>query len=301
MTILTEVTEILRDYSFHNNHFSGKSVPLFQHIARKVPLNEELVFLLPAFPAKSPSPLKTTGELPDFGEVLALQNLQTLCERISSIYAPGARVIICSDGRVFSDVVRVSDESISKYQEGIKNIIQEFNLNRLETFALEDVSPGANGDEHREFLFSNHAKTIDEVRELVKTRDDYKNLFNGLHKFLLEDELALQVTASKNQIAKETKARTYELMRRSDAWSALLSDHFDDHLRLSIHPYELEHEKFGFKLVTSSTKWATPWHNVTVKIKDKFELMHLKDALNLKALPKLMKDKYAYFEVSEVF
>ncbi len=299
MTILTQISEILKEYSFHLEEVFVSEVPLFKHIATRMKEERELVFLLPAFPAKSPSPSKTLGQLPDLGEVLALQNLQKLCDRISKIYSPGAKIIICSDGRVFSDVVRVSDESITLYQEGIKDIIQEFKLHRLEIFALDDLYPELGGDELRERLLKQFSRTQEELRLLVRNQEDYKKLFNGLHKFLLEDELSINKFSSKNQIAKETKERTYELMRRSDAWSELINHYFKDKLRLSIHPYHPEHEKFGVKLVASSSKWATPWHNVTVKIKDKFELMHLRDALKLQVMPKMMKDKYAYFEIAE--
>lgn len=299
MTILTQISEILKEYSFHLEEVFVSEVPLFKRIATRMREEQELVFLLPAFPAKSPSPSKTLGQLPDLGEVLALQNLQRLCDRISKIYSPGAKIIICSDGRVFSDVVRVSDESITLYQEGIKDIIQEFKLHRLEIFALDDLYPGLGGNELRERLLKQFSRTREEVRLLVRNHEDHKKLFNGLHKFLLEDESAINKFSSKNQMAKETKERTYELMRRSDAWSELINHYFKDQLRLSIHPYHPEHEKFGIKLVTSSSKWATPWHNVTVKIKDKFELMHLQDALKLQVMPKMMKDKYAYFEIAE--
>jgi pyoverdine/dityrosine biosynthesis protein Dit1 len=300
MSVHAQITEILKGYSYHIGESTLIDVPLFKRIAIKMELNQPLVFLLPAFPAKSPSPLKTSGELPDLGEVLALQGLQKLCEQISALYKPGAKVIICSDGRVFSDVVNVCDESINKYQQGIQDIITEFQLNHLETFALDDLYPNLTEDELRERLFVQFAKSISEVKDLIKTRDDYQKLFNGLHRFLLEDMLSLNQSSSKNQISKNAKESTYELMRRSDAWSELLNHYFKDDLRLSIHPYHLGHEKFGIKLVSSSSKWATPWHNVTVKIKDRFELMHLHEALKLQALPKMLKDKYAYFEIANV-
>lgn len=272
--------------------------PLFSQIREKMEASKELVFLLPAFPAKSPSPAKTSGKLPDLGEVLALQGLQKLCENISDFYAPGARVIICSDGRVFSDVVKVSDEDITSYQKGIQEILNDYNLNRLSLFSLDDVLPHESGNTQREFLLSKYAMNLEEVRNLVLLESDYRSLFNGLHKFLLEDELEINSGISKNKASKETKQRTYELMRRSDAWSELLLATFPEALRLSIHPYKIDHKKFGIKLIGSSSKWATPWHNVTVKIKDRFELMHLKEAMKLNAIPKLLKEKYAYFEVA---
>lgn len=298
MDLGMQIEKIFTEYSEHLKGQNLQNAPLFRKIEAKIAKSEELVFLLPAFPAKSPSPAKTSGAMPDLGEVLALQGLHELCTKMSKIYQPGARIVICSDGRVFSDVVKVSDKEISEYQKGIAEIVKEFNLTKISIFALDDLYADKTADQMRDILLNTYAKSVEDMRNLVLLKDDYKKLFNGLHKFLLEDELELNPTISKNKASQETKLRTYELMRRSDAWSELLNGVFPDELRLSIHPYKIEHEKFGIKLISSSSKWATPWHNVTVKIRDRFELMHLKEALSMNAIPKFAKDKYAYFEIA---
>ncbi|MEA9356049.1 L-tyrosine/L-tryptophan isonitrile synthase family protein [Bacteriovorax sp. PP10] len=273
-------------------------IPIMQKIEAQMVQRKTLQFLLPAFPAKSPSPLKTAGHHPDLGEVLALNNLNEMCKKITSLYEPGAEVIICSDGRIFSDVVMVSDKIIDEYSEWIKSIIIEFDLKHLSTFAMDDIHQEMNGPELRERLVWQYAKSLDEVRFLVINDDDFRGLFNGVHKFMLEDQMGLpeNATISKNQLNKKTKLLTYELIRRSDAWSTLLLDYFDDSLRLSIHAYPLTHEKFGVKLVHSSEKWATPWHNVTVKKGEQFELMHLSEAEKLGAKKELFRGKYVYFQ-----
>lgn len=294
--MMTEIEHLFISYTTHQNAKTLKKAPLFKRIKEMISESKELIFLLPAFPAKSPSPAKTSGSLPDLGEVVALKGLQDLCEKISSLYIPGARIIICSDGRVFSEVVKVPDEEITLYQNGIQEILKKYDLNKLSIFCLDDVYPGT-GREQREFLLGAYAKSLEEIRNLVLLENEYKKLFNGLHKFLLEDELVLNKAISKNKANQETKVRAYELLRRSDAWSQLLQKKFPEALRLSIHPYDIEHEKFGIKLINSSSKWATPWHNVMVKIKGKFELMHLNEAMKLQASPKLLEGKYAYYEI----
>jgi len=273
-------------------------IPIMQKLEAQMVQRKTLQFLLPAFPAKSPSPKKTAGHHPDLGEVLALNNLNEMCRKISNIYEPGAEVIICSDGRIFSDVVMVSDKIIDEYSEWIKSIIQEFDFKHLSTFAMDDLHQDLDGPQLRERLVWQYAKSLDEVRYLVINDEDFRSLFNGVHKFMLEDQAGLEENSnlSKNQIHKKTKVLTYELLRRSDAWSTLLLDHFEDALRLSIHAYPLTHEKFGVKLVHSSEKWATPWHNVTVKKDDQFELMHLSEAEKLGAKKELFRGKYVYFE-----
>src|SRR5262249_36368905 len=56
--------------------------------------------VLPAFPAKSANRTKTLGPLPDLGEELALRFLQERCDAVRGRYPPGAKLTICSDGRV---------------------------------------------------------------------------------------------------------------------------------------------------------------------------------------------------------
>jgi pyoverdine/dityrosine biosynthesis protein Dit1 len=300
MNKISQIAQVFKTYSLQEEEFHSDKIPLLKKIEQKIQNDQELIFILPAFPAKSPAKDKTNGELPDLGEVLALQNLNQLCIHLKEIHPAGARVIICSDGRVFSEVVKVSDESIDRYNDGIREIIADYDLKFLSVFTMEDIFPKRSPMELREILLDFYAADIEEIRELVLTNSNYRALFNGIHRFLIEDEKCMNSTDSKSAIQKETKLRAYELLRRSDAWSNLLNEHFGSELRLSIHPHPIGHEKFGIKLVPSSSKWATPWHNVTVKIKNQFELMHLKEALKLNAVLKYEKEKYAYFEVAAV-
>lgn len=274
-------------------------IPIMRKIVEQMNDRRTLQFLLPAFPAKSPSSKKTSGIDPDLGEVIALNSLNEMCKKITQVYEPGAEIIICSDGRVFSDVVMVPDEIIDVYSNGIKNIITEFKLEHLSIFDMDDYYSDLKGHALRERLLWQYARSIDEIRYLVVNDEDFKGLFNGIHKFMVEDQMGISENEglSKNQINKKTKHLTYELLRRSDAWSRLLVEKFTDALRLSIHAYPLTNEKFGVNLVDSSDKWATPWHNVTVKKEDQFELMHLSKALEMGAKKEYFRGKYAYYQV----
>jgi pyoverdine/dityrosine biosynthesis protein Dit1 len=297
MGIVEVIGEVMRDYSLQREALWPAEVPLLARIRDKVAAREELVFILPAFPAKSPSGEKTSGELPDLGEVLALQNLQRFCDRIGAAYPPGARVVICSDGRAFSDVVHVADPVIDRYNDGIKEIIRDFRLDALSVFNMDDLYPEKAPAELRELLTTVYGRPLAEVKARIVADPAYRNLFNGLHRFLFEDAVSLHPGRSRTKVQKASKENSYELLRRSEAWSELLRAHFPGALRLSIHPHDPGHEKFGIKLVPSSSKWATPWHNVAVKIRDRFELMHKREALALNAVLKLEHDRYAYFEV----
>lgn len=296
--VIKKISEHLSELTHEWGPAEVMATPLMGEIIHKIERMEPLLFILPAFPAKSPSPEKTCGHLPDYGEVIALNRLNQFCQNVSAEYIPGAKVVICSDGRAFGDLVHVSDEVIDRYNEGVQSIIEDFALEFLSVFTMEDVYPELDATQLRDLLLREFAKPVSEVREMIKEDDNYRALFNGIHRFLIEDERALFSELSKNQLNKRSKHRTYELIRRSDSWGELLRVHFANALRFSIHPYPVGHEKFGVKLVPGPSRWATPWHNVTVKLRDHFELMHLKDALKLGATKKLFEDKYAYFEIA---
>ncbi len=108
-------------------------------VKRSVLRGEPIHLLLPAFPAKSPSLDKVLGKLPDQAEVNALLHLQAVCDEIQRIYEPGARLTFCSDGRVFSDLVAVSDEDVSAYADGMRELLNSLPLSSIDMFNMEDL------------------------------------------------------------------------------------------------------------------------------------------------------------------
>src|SRR5207237_6209824 len=102
---------------------------------RFVTRGEPVHMILPAFPAKSPSPKKTLGPMPDLAERVALESLGRLIEEIRAIHAPGARITICSDGHVFSDLVLVDDGDVTRYGREIEAMIDRLGLRSIDTFS----------------------------------------------------------------------------------------------------------------------------------------------------------------------
>src|SRR5690554_4229934 len=82
-----------------------------------------VAFVLPAFPGKSPNPNKVLGALPDLAERLSLEFLGGLCRKVKEFYRPGIKIMLCSDGRVFSDVVGMKEEEVSAYQKELVRLI----------------------------------------------------------------------------------------------------------------------------------------------------------------------------------
>ncbi len=124
--------------------------------------NEQPIqFVLPAFPGKSPNLAKVLGPLPDMAERCSLEFLGHLCDRIRRHYSPGAQIILCSDGRVFSDVVGFRDEDVTAYQLEISNMIGELSLNSITTFNLDEVYGGSNFNQMRLELMEQYGERLD--------------------------------------------------------------------------------------------------------------------------------------------
>jgi len=228
--------------------------------------NQIITFILPAFPAKSANRNKTLSKLPDYGEELALKNLNSIMSKINAIYEPGAKIIICSDGTVFSDLVGVKDEDVTLYHNEILNITKKYNLTNIELFNLEDVWQGVSCDTMRENLLKYFATPIVKIRNDIKNNLEEKNMFNGVHRFILEDMyIKSESVISKNQAREQAKKISYYVMQRSHAWSDLIKSLFPQSVRFSIHPYRCGSNKFAISLIPNSNRWATPWHNVIVE------------------------------------
>ncbi len=255
-----------------------------------------ITFVLPAFPGKSPNPAKVFGSLPDMGERRALQFLDDLCRRIRRLHKPGARIILCSDGRVFSDVVGMLEANITAYQLELDRIIEELSLDNISVFNLDELCVGDDFDQVRRDLMSEYGQSLDMLREKVSrggrgsvNRDDQDahRLFCGITRFLFEDAMHPGQSQSRTAVQKESRLRAYEVIRRSNAWSELIAERFPAAVRLSIHPQTCGSRKLGIQLIGDSS-WMTPWHGVAVDTGHQFVLMKRWEAEKLGSI--LVKD-----------
>jgi pyoverdine/dityrosine biosynthesis protein Dit1 len=221
-------------------------------------------FVLPAFPAKSPSRRKTLGPLPDQAEELALRYLETVCAELRALHPPGVRITICSDGHVFSDLVGVTDEDVTRYGQEIAVLIRKLGCGSLDTFGMADLYEGVGFAGMRRHLVAEYAQPLEHVEERAHRFDHARALFNGIHRFLFEEQADLQPGRSRTQVRQECKGLAYQVIQRSDAWGRLLADCFPTALRLSIHPQHPHAEKIGILLGEADDAWLTPWHGVAL-------------------------------------
>lgn len=255
--------------------------PHLSKVVAMVEANETITLVLPAFPGKSPNLAKVLGVLPDLAERRSLEFLQSLCERVGTFYAPGAKVILCSDGRVFSDVVGMKEEHVSAYQRELASMISALGLHCLSTFDLDEVFEGTSFHEMRASLMDRHGASLESLQAKVRaggkpgaTREEAEahRMYLGITRFLVEDASHPGQALSRTQVQKDAKARAYEVIRRSNAWSAALAELFPGAVRLSIHPQACGAAKLGLNL-GEAEGWMTPWHGVAVEIGGRFVLL----------------------------
>lgn len=261
--------------------FALEAEPHRTIIAWLVSKNEPINLILPGFPAKSPNRLKTLSALPDLAEKHALQNLCGLCDEIRQIYTPGAYVTICSDGRVFADLVRIPDQDVSDYGAHLKEYAHRTHPEVFDFFNLDHVYPEVKDyTTLREELLIQYGESIYDLRRRCKIEENAKAMYLGITRFILEDYSGLETfkNASRTTLQKLARTVAYRVIQRSNAWTRLLEKYFDSAVRLSIHPQFRVSKKIGINLGETDDCWLTPWHGVAMKKNNKILLVKRKDA-----------------------
>jgi len=250
-------------------------------VRRFIAAGQPIHFVLPAFPAKSPSPKKVLGKLPDMAERLAIRYLQAACDEIAALYAPGARVTICSDGRVFGDLVAVSDDDITSYANEIDTLIAAMDAASVDTFCMDDLLGIEDFDAMRDHVVQHYAEPLDELEQRARDFPHHRAMWNGMQRFLFEDRVAFETDISRTQLRKKCGMLAHRVIRRSNAWTRVVAECFPTALRLSIHPQPPHSDKIGMRLAQHEDVWLTPWHGVAVERNGTFELMqrHQAEAL----------------------
>ena len=262
------------------------SSPHLSKIISAVRGNKPVTFVLPAFPGKSPNLEKVLGTLPDHAERLSLNFLGTLCQRIKKYYSPGIKIILCSDGRVFSDVVGMNENDVTAYQIELERFIKDMSLSDLSTFNLDNFYEELNFEQMRDELMKSYGNSLDFLKQKIRNgkeagakadEQEANRMYCGITRFLFEDSMYTGQTKSRSAIQKESRSKAYEVIRRSNAWSELIAERFPLAIRLSIHPQTCGAKKLGIRLIGNET-WMTPWHGVAVESKKGYFLLKRSEA-----------------------
>ncbi len=308
--ILEEVLQFRRMASAHvcGPDCGTCKAPHLPKVLRAIVQDRPITFVLPAFPGKSPNLAKVLGPLPDMAEERSLEFLENLCKKIGESHSPGAKIILCSDGRVFSDAVGIREEDISAYQDELSAIIERRSFTSISTFNLDDVYPGIGFEDMRSDLMEKYGRSLEELRGMVRegSREeglpadkDAHRLYCGITRFLFEDSMHPEQKQSRAAVQKDARRRAYEVIRRSNAWSGLIENLFPDSVRLSIHPQACGSKKLGIRLLEGDS-WMTPWHGVAVEVRGQTHLLKKTQAEALGARLVELAGRPSHYVLSEI-
>lgn len=254
--------------------------------------------VLPAFPAKAPSARKVLGRRADLAEQLALESLSTLLDELAEVHPPGAELVIASDGAVFADLVGVRDADVIAYRADLEAMLRAMGETRIRVFDLADALGDVSAKQARAALMATYGEDLEHLRERAERSENVRRQVDGIHRFLVEDELANDDGRTKSRVRKETRERAYEVVRRSEAWGRLIAAAFPEAIRLSIHPQPDVSAKIGVHLLATDDAWLTPWHGCAVLRGERFELMKRADAEALGARVIEEDGRASYLEVA---
>lgn len=255
--------------------------PHLPQVISAIENRQPILFVLPAFPAKSPNPVKVLGALPDMAEQLSLEFLDTLCKQIQIMYSPGARMILCSDGRVFNDVLGINDIDVTNYQKALSILIKKMSFTSLSTFNLDELYSGLDFNDMRHKLMEQCSESLESLKEGVRKGNkmlcnindaEIHRQYCGMTRFLVEDAMHPNQTLSRTAVQKSCRQKAYIVIQRSRAWGALIAALFPNAVRLSIHPQTCGSAKLGIRLMEADN-WMTPWHGVAVEVGGSFILL----------------------------
>ncbi|KAJ2895708.1 pyoverdine dityrosine biosynthesis protein [Zalerion maritima] len=276
-------------------------------VSRNMPI--ELV--LPAFPCKSSNTDKVTGPKPDRGEELALRRLHNFVAELEQLYKPGGKLLIVSDGHVFSDCIGVDDDEVDTYtaqliemnnkvaaatkgehRVGFFGLVDLFDLDSSAAGIekLHSSLPIAELGHHvsttltpeaetcRQILMSGCACEASGVRARIDAKDPaILALYRGFARFMLEDLDLNKATKhlSKSQRRKISTKVAFEMILRNQAYSNLVELVFPHHVRLSIHAHKNSGPKFGIQLFDPAKVRTTDSLDALGKPMQCVDLLHI--------------------------
>ncbi|KAE9991797.1 hypothetical protein EG327_010993 [Venturia inaequalis] len=284
----TNILEIIFDYALNKfddcrDRLEAGRPRFISVLNRFVRVGHRIDMCLPAFPFKSANKVyKVFGFLPDKAEELALARLHNMCRRIEEIYAPGAKVVLISDGLVYNDLLSISDRDTWLYGQALREMSEKMGFtnigfSRLKDFVdfelpetLDEIHYVANATNFRRFILNKFGKDDLDVDHLIATEEDTRLTYQGYRRFLMSDLkhiFTLGADRSSNAYKRATKYLAKQMLVRGYAFAGAIKENFPNHLRLSIHQSTGEH-KVSMSLLNTKTGFTTPWHCSVAQMAD---------------------------------
>lgn len=267
VTILEQKLLSIRLDSENEMYYESGQTQLLNKLQQCINEKKPIRFLLPAFPCKSPNMDKVSSKLPDAAEYYALQYLNDTCAEIDAIHQHGCELMIWSDGRVFGDLVGVSDQEIATYE----SILRDY-TSTMTHLRWDNLTNYIGHSQADQLIEKYGSKNFDFQQWLNKCEDNHRQ-FIHLRRFMETDsgKRINRQNLSRRQLQNQMGLIAEKMIRRNEALTHLLKSNYPDHIRFSIHQHVNNGEKFTIGLYRrnegsneSRSFLRTPWHNTLV-------------------------------------
>uniref|UniRef100_A0A0B7KRU7 Carrier domain-containing protein n=1 Tax=Bionectria ochroleuca TaxID=29856 RepID=A0A0B7KRU7_BIOOC len=244
-------------------------------IAQYVAEDKRIEACLPAFPFKSANKVyKVFGDLPDKAEELALDRLNSMCERIQAVYPPGCQVTIVSDGITYNDLLSISDRVTWAYGDALEKMAKKKKFHSIAFSKMSDlidiklpenlreITYVANCTTFRRLLLNKYGRTDLDIDNEIATNPDTKLTYLGYKRFLESDLKYIFPRGAErtaNGYRRDCKYLAKQMLIRGYAYAGAAKDAYPNHLRLSIHE-SIGFNKVSVCLLNTRTGFTTPWH-----------------------------------------
>lgn len=279
---VNQILDIFQDFRMPSTtideYDKGGKEKLADRLATFVDAGQTIQFSMLGYPFKSLNHRdKTLGPLPDLGENVSLINFGHFAERVGAVYGPGACFSIVSDGWAFSDLLDAPWHEVAKYSEILRDMAADLPIDFYDMYSF--YPRNMKMPEMREKLMTDFAPTEEELQRRILQDPNVNALYRGMM-FFMTEELAIREYPNRSQLQKAAKILTREMMRRNEAYSALVQKEFAGHIRLSMHQSTNNGAKYSFQLIPSQKARHSPWHSALLVHKDNsYETVHRKDAI----------------------
>lgn len=265
LKIVKEIESIRKEHPDDCYDKGGRDV-LISQVSKYVLSNRKIILVLPSFPFKSQNRDNTLGDLPDMGEYIALEVLNSLCNNIRKVYKPGVDFVLASDGRLYSDLVGVSDDTVNSYRSELLRMNRDIcEDSSLRWFSLDEGIDSESGLDVREILERDYSNGLKIVMQEVKEDKDYLRLYIGFKNFALSEIVAQSLDCSNREMVRRAKGVAKRMMVRNFANARLLKENFPNMIRLSVKHHDTRKGLFAVNLMKVHTDIGTPWLNAVLK------------------------------------
>ncbi|HLJ31618.1 MAG TPA: L-tyrosine/L-tryptophan isonitrile synthase family protein [Candidatus Babeliales bacterium] len=244
------------------DEYQTLSKKLMHYVEQKKPI----ILTMVGFPYKSANIKdKVISSDADAAERYSLVFLQNFLNEVKTIYKNGIQLIIFTDGIVFCDIEKVSDDTVLSYENALKILTQD--LPDIKICTMHDL----------------YSLSPAEIRNNIATMNPSWNTFQDMVKTdtklqediaILAQRLAFELALSSLTEKEITDIATQETHRGMQYSNFLKKFRAEETITCSVHYQKHLDRKIGLKL---SDSCITPWHGVLVETNGIFSIKHLED------------------------